>query len=117
MKRCPLKWKKSEKHDVFIFLPQELKTAQLLQMQLRLEFINAIEAAEGRKYELKKEDVWYKTPVLRITSFEDYEQSFDYLNRIATDKKLLKHLSGKNYRIVAIHEKKFDGLEAVEENG
>ena len=54
---------KSEKHDIFIFLPQELKTAQLLQMQLRLEFINAIEAAEGRKYELKKEDVWYKTPV------------------------------------------------------
>ncbi len=109
----PFEMEKSEKHDIFIFLPQELKTAQLLQMQLRLEFINAIEAAEGRKYELKKEDVWYKTPVLRITSFEDYEQSFDYLNRIATDKKLLKHLSGKNYRIVAIHEKNLTVLKRL----
>lgn len=109
----PFKAEKSEKHDVFIFLPQELPTAQLLQVQLRLNFINAMEAAEGRKYELKKEDVWYGAPVLRIASFENYEQAFDYLNRIATDKKLLKNLTGKNYRIVAIHEKNLTVLKRL----
>lgn len=109
----PFKAEKAEKHDVLIFLPQELTTAQLLQMQLRLEFVNAIEAAEGRKYEIKKEDLWYKTPVLRITSFENYEQASDYLNRIATDKRLLKNLSGKNYRIVAIHEQNLSLLKRL----
>lgn len=102
--KVPFTPEKSEKHDVLIFLPQKMKTAQLLQVRLRLEFINAVEAAEGRKYELKKEDLWYKTPVLRIASFENYEQAFEYLHRIATDKKLLKNLSGMTYRIVAIHE-------------
>lgn len=109
----PFTSEKSEKHDILVFLPQELKTAQLLQMQLRIEFINAVEASEGRKYEVKKEDLWYKTPVLHIASFENYEQAFDYLNRIATDKKLLKNLSGKNYRIVAINEKNLTALKRL----
>ncbi len=109
----PFKPEKTEKHDVLIFLPQELKTTQLLQVQLRLEFINAIEAAEGRKYEVKKEDLWYKTPVLHITSFGDYGQAYDYLNRIATDKKLLKNLSGKSYRIVAISEQNLAALKRL----
>ncbi|WP_251620448.1 hypothetical protein [Odoribacter lunatus] len=113
--KVPFNLEKSEKHDILIFLPQELKTVQLRQMQLRLEFINAVEAAEGRKYGVKKEDLWYKTPVLRITSFENYEQAFNYLNRIATDKKLLKNLSGMTYRIVAIHEQNLALLKRVKD--
>lgn len=109
----PFKAEKKEKHDILIVLPEELKKTQLLQMQVRLEFINAIEAAEGRKYDVKKEDLWYKTTALRITSFDDYEQSSDYFNRIATDKKLLKNLSGKNYRIVAIGEKNLATLKRL----
>lgn len=104
---------KTGKHDILIFLPEDLKKTQLLQMQLRLEFVNAIEAAEGRKYDVKKEDLWYKTMVLRISSFDGYDKAADYLNRIATDKKLLKNLSGKNYRIVAVNEENIASLKRL----
>lgn len=109
----PYKADLKAKHDILIFLPEDLKKTRLLQMRARLEFVNALEAAEGRKYEVKKEDLWYKTPVFRISSFKDYDEAAIYLNRIATDKKLLKHLTGKEYRVVAADEQNLSALKRL----
>lgn len=116
-KRDLYKADKSKEQEILILLPEEMKKMHVLQMQTRLGFINAIENASDvsseKKYETKKEDLWYKTTALRIGTFKDYAEASEYLNRIAGDKILLKHLSGKNYRIFAIDRDNFSVLKRL----
>lgn len=116
----PYRADKTGEYTVLILLPEEMKTMQLLQLQSRLVFIHAAlnagkKAKEIRDYETKKEELWYKTTALKISPFEGYEEAETYLNRIGTDKVLLKNLKGKRYRIFAISRANFDILKRLKD--
>lgn len=116
----PYRADKTGEYAVFILLPEEMKTMQLLQLQSRLAFIHAAlnagkKAKETREYETKKEDLWYKATALKISPFEGYEEAETYLNRIGTDKVLLKNFRGKRYRIFAISGANFDVLKRLKD--
>ena len=119
---------KGSEHWVVIMLPEEIKKTQIIQIQGRLGFINASETVSGSKVkgtmktetekgigvsfgfnvdkgdklQVEKEDLWYKHTALIIKAFPNYDASKNYLNRIATDKLILRHLSEGNYRMFAI---------------
>lgn len=103
----PYKVDKEKEHYVMLLLPEELGKMQEMQLQGRLTFINAAQAVGGQRYEMKKEELWYKNRVLQISGFKNYSEAADYLNRIATDRILLKNLEGKTYRIFAITKDNF----------
>lgn len=111
----PYKADKGQEYFVLILLPEDIKTMQVLHLQTRLTFINAALTIgeEEKTYEMKKEDLWYKTTVLKIGSFSGYEEAEIYLNRIGTDKVLLKNFRGKNYRIFAISKDNFSVLKRL----
>lgn len=109
----PFKADLKAEQEVILLLPEGIKKSAVMQMQMRLGFINAAQTVEGHSYKAEKEDLWYKTTAFRIAPFKDYEEAAVYLNRIATDKVLLKHLSGKNYRIFAIDHPNFSVLKRL----
>lgn len=93
---------KEKGQAVVILLPADFSLAQLAKLQARLAFINAAEAIEGKNYEVKKENLWYKNEALVIRAFDQYEEAAPYLTRVATDKFILKILGDQGYRIFAI---------------
>ncbi|MDR1755363.1 MAG: hypothetical protein LBR65_00140 [Culturomica sp.] len=102
-KESPYQFNKEQEHYVAIVLPDSLKTTQNLQIQGRLAFINAGEqVAQGSKYEVKKETWWYKTEALEIGLFKNADQALGYVNRVGTDKTLLKNFRGGTYRLFAV---------------
>lgn len=98
---------------IVLFLPQEFTTVQETKFRARLKFINAAEIAEGKSYEMKKEGLGYKKEVLVIRKFGQYSEAFEYLNKIATDKFLLKILGNGSYRMFAISPENFSVLKRL----
>jgi len=88
------KIEKEKEQWVVLFLPQEFTTVQETRFKARLKFIHAAEMAEGKSYEMKKEELGYKKEVLVVRRFGQYSEASEYLYKIATDKFLLKY-SGK----------------------
>lgn len=93
---------KDKEYIVVFLLPENFTLMQETKLKARLVFINAGEAVEGKNYEIQKEDLWYKKGTLLIRKFSDYNEAGEYLNRIATDKSVLKTIGEKGYRIFAI---------------
>lgn len=93
---------KEEGHQVVILLPEDFNLIHVTKLQARLTFINAAEAVEGKKYEMKKSDLWYKMPAIVVEPFTDYKEAEGYLNRIGTDKLILKNFGNREYRMFAI---------------
>lgn len=93
---------KEKEHMVLVVSPEDFNFAQETRLKARLTFINAAEAVEGKSYELKKEDLWYKKSGEVIRKFDNYQEASEYLNRIATDKLLLKNIGNGDYRMFAI---------------
>lgn len=93
---------KAQEQCILIVLPEQFSLVQETRFKARLTFINASEAAEGKNYEMKKEELWYKQEALVVRTFENYEEAESYLNRIATDKFLLKIIGKRDYRMFAI---------------
>lgn len=89
---------------VVIMLPEGFNLAEEMRYKARLTFINASEAAEGKNYELKKEELWYKHEALVIRKFENSPEALEYFNRVATDKYLLKIVGERSYRMFVIDE-------------
>lgn len=87
---------------VVILLPEEFTLLQTTRFKARLTFINAAEAAEGKKYEVAEEELWYKKKALKISNFSEASEASDYLRRVATDKYLLKIIGEENYRMFII---------------
>lgn len=54
------KIEKEKEQWVVLFLPQEFTTVQETRFKARLKFIHAAEMAEGKSYEMKKEELGYK---------------------------------------------------------
>lgn len=91
-------------HEVIILLPESFNLATETRFKARMMFINAFEEAEGKKVEMKKDELWYKQSGLVVGTFQNAEEALEYLNRIATDKYLLKIIGTGIYRIFAIDE-------------
>ena len=60
------KIEKEKEQWVVLFLPQEFTTVQETRFKARLKFIHAAEMAEGKSYEMKKEELGYKKEVLVV---------------------------------------------------
>ncbi|MEG2556748.1 MAG: hypothetical protein RSA53_11765, partial [Odoribacter sp.] len=104
---------KDKKQLVFILLPTDFNLMQETRFKARLTFINAAEAAEGKKYEVKKEELWYKQNALVVTPFDKCEEAMGYLNRLATDKYLLKIIENRTYRMFVISEENMGVMKRV----
>lgn len=100
-------------YRIILTIPESFNLAQETKLKARLAFINAAEAVEGKNYEVKKEELWYKVAVLQVSKFDSYEEAFDYLNRVATDKLLLKIFGEQTYRIFAITDDNFSVLKRL----
>lgn len=98
---------------ILIVMPEDFNLVQETRFKARIAFINASEAAEGKNYEIGKEELWYKTTALSVQKFSDYKEASGYLNRVATDKYLLKIIGDRNYRIFAIDEENLEVLKRV----
>ena len=96
------KIEKEKEQWVVLFLPQEFTTVQETRFKARSKFIHAAEMAEGKSYEMKKEELGYKKEVLVVRRFGQYSEASEYLYKIATDKFLLKILGNESYRMFAI---------------
>ncbi|MDE5611843.1 MAG: hypothetical protein K2I90_07505, partial [Odoribacter sp.] len=90
---------KDKEQLVVIVLQDGFNLADEMRFKARLTFINASEAAEGRRYELSKEELWYKQEALVIHKFENSHKALAYFNQIATDKYLLKIIGDRTYRM------------------
>jgi len=106
---------KDQEQEIILLLPESLKKIGVLQIQARLGFINAAEEFDGRKYRAQKDDLWYKMPAIRVGSFKNYEEAVVYLNKVATDKVLLKNLSGKEYRFFTIGKENMSALKRLKD--
>lgn len=93
---------KAKEHVVCILLPEDFKLVAQTRLKARLVFINASESAEGKNYEIEKEELWYKKEAIGIRKFENASEALEYLNRIGTDKYLLKIIGDKDYYMFAI---------------
>lgn len=93
---------KEKEQAVMIILPEDFSLAEEVRFKARMTFINASEAAEGKSYEMKKEELWYKYNAQGIRKFESAKEALEYMNRIATDKYLLKIIGDRFYRMFAI---------------
>lgn len=101
-KNLVYKAEKEKEYVVVFLLPEDFNLVQETKLKARLIFINAAEAVEGKNYEISKEDLWYKKTALLIQKFSDYKEAGEYLNRIATDKLILKTIGERGYRVFAI---------------
>lgn len=70
------KIEKEKEQWVVLFLPQEFTTVQETRFKARLKFIHAAEMAEGKSYEMKKEELGYKKEVLVVRRFGQVFGSF-----------------------------------------
>lgn len=104
---------KEKEHWVVVLLPQEFTTIQETRFKARLKFINAAEMAEGKSYEMKKEEFGYKKEILVVRQFGQYVEASEYLHKIATDKFLLKILGNESYRMFAISPENFSILKRL----
>ena len=93
---------KDKEQVVLIMLPEDFSLAEDMRFKARMTFINASEAAEGKKYDMKKEALWYKHEALGVSKFENALVATEYLNRLATDKYLLKIIGNRSYRMFCI---------------
>lgn len=100
LKRTPFKVEKEKEHMVVLSVPEDMK--HMMQIQLRLNFLNAAESFEGNKHEVSKENLWYNNPAFFVKTFPNYEKATGFMTKIATDKVLLRNLAEKPYRIFAI---------------
>ena len=107
------KIEKEKEQWVVLFLPQEFTTVQETRFKARLKFIHAAEMAEGKSYEMKKEELGYKKEVLVVRRFGQYSEASEYLYKIATDKFLLKILGNESYRMFAISPDNFSILKRL----
>ena len=107
------KIEKEKEQWVVLFLPQEFTTVQETRFKARLKFIHAAEMAEGKSYEMKKEELGYKKEVLVVRRFGQYSEASEYLHKIATDKFLLKILGNESYRMFAISPDNFSILKRL----
>ena len=107
------KIEKEKEQWVVLFLPQEFTTVKETRFKERLKFINAAEMAEGKSYEMKKEELGYKKEVLVVRRFGQYSEASEYLYKIATDKFLLKILGNESYRMFAISPDNFSILKRL----
>lgn len=98
---------------IIIFLPEDCSLAEEMRFKARLTFINAAEAAEGKGYQFGKEELWYKQEALVVRTFENTEEAMEYLNKIATDKYLLKIIGERLYRMFAISKDNFSILKRM----
>lgn len=101
-KNLAYKVEKDKECIVMFLMPEDFGLVPETKLKARLVFINAAEAVEGKNYEIKKEDLWYKKTALGIQKFADWKEAGEYLNRIATDKSILKTIGEKGYRVFAI---------------
>ena len=92
---------------------REFTTVQETRFKARLKFIHAAEMAEGKSYEMKKEELGYKKEVLVVRRFGQYSEASEYLYKIATDKFLLKILGNESYRMFAISPDNFSILKRL----
>ena len=90
---------KDKEQLVLIVLNDGFNLADEMRFKARLTFINASEAAEGRHYELSKEELWYKQEAMVIRKFENIHKALAYFSQIATDKYLLKIIGDRAYRM------------------
>ncbi len=90
---------KDNEQVVVILLPEDFNLAEEMRFKARLTFIHASEAAEGKNYELSKEELWYKQEALIIRKFENSHKALIYFSRMATDKYLLKIIGNRSYRM------------------
>ena len=107
------KIEKEKEQWVVLFLPQEFTTVQETRFKARLKFIHAAEMAEGKSYEMKKEELGYKKEVQVVRRFGQYSEASEYLYKIATDKFLLKILGNESYRMFAISPDNFSILKRL----
>ena len=66
------KIEKEKEQWVVLFLPQEFTTVQETRFKARLKFIHAAEMAEGKSYEMKKEELGYKEEGLVVRRVGQY---------------------------------------------
>ncbi|MDE5612804.1 MAG: hypothetical protein K2I90_12410, partial [Odoribacter sp.] len=105
---APYQIEKDKEQLVLIVLKDGFNLADEMRFKARLTFINASEAAEGRHYELSKEELWYKQEAMVIRKFENSSKALAYFNQIATDKYLLKIIGERAYRMYVMDD---NGLE------
>lgn len=93
---------KDQEQVLLIILPEDFNLAEEMRFKARMTFINASEAAEGKSYTMKKEELWYKHEALVVRKFENNNEAMEYLNRVGTDKYLLKIIGDRSYRMLLI---------------
>lgn len=104
---------KEKEHIVVFLMPEDMKTLQVVQAQARFGYINAAELINGKQYEAGKEELWYKKNAIAVKTFENGEKAVDYLNRIASDKVLLRLIGDRHYRMFAITADNFSMLKRL----
>lgn len=87
---------------VCMITPENFNLMAVTRLKARMTFINASEKAEGKECEMQEEELWYKQNAYVIRKFDHAQEALEYLNRVATDKFLLKIIGEGNYRIFAI---------------
>lgn len=88
---------------VFV-LPEGFTLADKARFKARLMFIHASEAVGGKSLGMKEEALWFRQEAWVVDSFADAKDAMEYLNRVATDKHLLKMLGNRSYRMFFIGE-------------
>ena len=107
------KFEKEQAHSVIVLLPPEFNVISEARFKARMTFINASEEAERGKMEMKKEEFWHRQNGLKIGEFRDASEALKYLNRIATDRHLLRIIGNEVYRMFAIDEKNLKVLKRL----
>lgn len=97
-------------HVVIILLPKDFNLVEETRFKARLTFINASELVEGNKYEMKKENLWYKQEGLVIKEFKTGGEAVKYMRHMSSDKHLLKILADHTFRMFAINQENLEQL-------
>ena len=87
---------------LLMILPEDFNLSEEMHFKARMNFINASEASEGKKYELEKKELWFKQEALVVRGFENVNEIREYMERVGTDKYLLKMIGERSYRIFII---------------
>lgn len=98
------KEEKERPQRVVIVLPEDFTLADKMRFKARLMFIHASDGVNGKTRELKEEELWFRQDVWVVDSFGNGKDALEYLNRISTDKHLLKMLGNHSYRMFFIGE-------------
>ncbi|MDE6451000.1 MAG: tetratricopeptide repeat protein [Odoribacter sp.] len=106
---------KDQEQVVVIVLKDGFNLAEEMRFKARLTFIHASEAAEGKHYELSKEELWYKQDALIIRKFENSHKASIYFSRVATDKYLLKIIGDRSYRMFIMANRNLERFKRLKE--